>query len=132
MLGALALAALVPLVLLYQRTWSNNERRRRREVYSDDDDALLLNLAEPQTRWFNMGYWDTHTDSFPDACAQLCRKVAQAARLEPHQRICVRPRASCCFVRCTLMLLVFRRSATARVTRRSCLRASSPQSLMSA
>ncbi|KAK4331124.1 methyltransferase type 11, McyJ-like protein [Rhodotorula toruloides] len=88
MLGALALAALVPLVLLYQRTWSNNERRRRREVYSDDDDALLLNLAEPQTRWFNMGYWDTHTDSFADACAQLCRKVAQAARLEPHQRIC--------------------------------------------
>ncbi|KAL7336345.1 S-adenosyl-L-methionine-dependent methyltransferase [Rhodotorula toruloides] len=90
MLWALALAALVSLVLLYRRTWTSSERRRRREVYADDDDALLLNLAEPSTRWFNMGYWDTHTRSFPDACAHLCRRVAHAARLnEPHhQRIC--------------------------------------------
>lgn len=94
MLWALALAALISLVLLYRRTWTSSERRRRREVYADDDDALLLNLAEPSTRWFNMGYWDTHTRSFPDACAHLCRRVAHAARLnEPHhQRICVRPR----------------------------------------
>ncbi|BGP35736.1 hypothetical protein JCM10296v2_007588 [Rhodotorula toruloides] len=35
-----------------------------------------------------MGYWDTNTRSFPDACAHLCHKVARAARLEPHQRIC--------------------------------------------
>ncbi|KAJ8291513.1 Erythromycin 3''-O-methyltransferase [Rhodotorula toruloides] len=90
MLWALALAALISLVLLYRRTWTSSERRRRREVYADDDDALLLNLAEPSTRWFNMGYWDTHTRSFPDACAHLCRRVAHAARLnEPHhQRIC--------------------------------------------
>lgn len=96
-LAALALAVAVPLVVLSLSGWTGSSSnshhgrgRRRREVYSDDDDALLLNLAEPHTQWFNMGYWENSTRSFPDAAAELCRRVARAARLEPHRRICVR------------------------------------------
>lgn len=30
----------------------------RPSVYADDLDALALNVNPPETRWFNMGYWN--------------------------------------------------------------------------
>lgn len=68
-------------------------RSRASELY-DDADAILLNLRPPETRWFNMGLWtdSIDADDFPRAAEQLCRTVAQAARLQRGERICVSPR----------------------------------------
>ncbi|GAA5871861.1 hypothetical protein JCM1840_004020 [Sporobolomyces johnsonii] len=61
---------------------------RASEVY-EEGDALTLNLALPPQRWFNMGYWKQGgTESFPDAAAELCRRVAVAAKLQPGERLC--------------------------------------------
>ncbi|POY74952.1 hypothetical protein BMF94_1928 [Rhodotorula taiwanensis] len=80
-LGVLLVAAVCSLRSL--------RRRQRTELY-DDADAVLLNLRLPQSRWFNMGYWTAGTaaDDFPSAAAELCRRVAQAARLKAHERVC--------------------------------------------
>ncbi|GJN94148.1 hypothetical protein Rhopal_007222-T1 [Rhodotorula paludigena] len=61
-----------------------------REIYGDDDaDALLLNIDEPRSRWFNMGYWTARPrTTFPEAAAELCRRVALAAGLSSGQRVC--------------------------------------------
>lgn len=94
-LGVLLVAAVCSLRSL--------RRRQRTELY-DDADAVLLNLRLPQSRWFNMGYWTAGTaaDDFPSAAAELCRRVAQAARLKAHERVCVRSCSSSslrCFLR---------------------------------
>ncbi|GAA5896096.1 hypothetical protein JCM5296_006244 [Sporobolomyces johnsonii] len=61
---------------------------RASEVY-EEGDSLTLNLALPPQRWFNMGYWKQGgTESFPDAAAELCRRVAVAAKLQPGERLC--------------------------------------------
>ncbi|GAA6057320.1 hypothetical protein JCM3770_001088 [Rhodotorula araucariae] len=80
--AGILLSALVPVLI--RRLASSSSAR---EVYDDDADAVLLNLEQPATRWFNMGLW-APARSFPDAAAELCRRVAHAARLEPNMRIC--------------------------------------------
>ncbi|GAA5923137.1 hypothetical protein JCM1841_000083 [Sporobolomyces salmonicolor] len=61
---------------------------RASEVY-EESDSLTLNLTVPPTRWFNMGWWKQgRTETFPDAAAELCRRVAVAAKLRPGERIC--------------------------------------------
>ncbi|GAA5856671.1 hypothetical protein JCM9279_004867 [Rhodotorula babjevae] len=58
------------------------------DLYDDGAEGLLLNLDEPLTRWFNLGWWAPEERSFAHAAAELCRRVAKAARLEPNQRVC--------------------------------------------
>ncbi|KAG0660016.1 hypothetical protein C6P46_004817 [Rhodotorula mucilaginosa] len=90
-------AAVCTLVLAAAGAGYISWRRPRAasELY-DDADAILLNLKPPETRWFNMGYWidSVGPDDFPRAAEQLCRTVAQAARLQRGERICVSPRRS--------------------------------------
>ncbi|GAA6015178.1 hypothetical protein JCM10207_003630 [Rhodosporidiobolus poonsookiae] len=58
-----------------------------KELY-DDTDAVLLNAVEAKSRWFNMGYWTRGgQESFPEAAAEHCRRVALAGRLTSHQRV---------------------------------------------
>ena len=89
-LTGLAAPTLLPALWARLRARSSDA-----DLYDDGAEGLLLNLAEPPTRWFNMGSWENEGKgeggSFPQAAAQLCRRVAQAARLEPGQRVCVRP-----------------------------------------
>ncbi|GAA5894863.1 hypothetical protein JCM8208_006089 [Rhodotorula glutinis] len=83
-LAGLALPTLLPALWARLRAPSSDA-----DLYDAGAEALLLNLDEPQTRWFNMGSWDASGQrSFAEAAAQLCRRVAQAARLEPGQRVC--------------------------------------------
>ncbi|KPV73059.1 uncharacterized protein RHOBADRAFT_46153 [Rhodotorula graminis WP1] len=82
-LAGLAVPTLLPAL------WARlTARSSDADLYDDGADALVLNLDEPSTRWFNMGYWPPGERSFSSAAAELCRQVARAARLEPGQRIC--------------------------------------------
>ncbi|GAA5850113.1 hypothetical protein JCM8547_001016 [Rhodosporidiobolus lusitaniae] len=81
LLAGLVLPRLVPLILAQvQRTGSS-------EAY-DEDDTLVLNLDSPTSRWHNMGWWVLGgTESFAEAAAEHCRRVAFAANLKPGQRV---------------------------------------------
>lgn len=90
----LSTAAVCTLVLAAASAGYVCWRRPRASELYDDADAILLNLKPPETRWFNMGLWtdSVDADDFPRAAEQLCRTVAEAARLQRGERICVSPR----------------------------------------
>ncbi|BGP20574.1 hypothetical protein JCM10213_003834 [Rhodosporidiobolus nylandii] len=61
--------------------------RNQHELY-EDSDALLLNLEAPRERWFNMGWWlRSGKESFSEAAAEHCRRVAAAAGVESGSRV---------------------------------------------
>ncbi|ORY92436.1 S-adenosyl-L-methionine-dependent methyltransferase [Leucosporidium creatinivorum] len=59
----------------------------RQSVYEDDRDVLALNTIAPPTRWFNLGWWEEGTTSFPEAAAELCRRVASRAEISKGSRV---------------------------------------------
>ncbi|KEC85810.1 MULTISPECIES: SAM-dependent methyltransferase [unclassified Acinetobacter] len=49
-------------------------------------DAKMLG-DNAECAWTNLGYWDEATSSYPQACQQLAKRLAQAVQLTPHDRV---------------------------------------------
>ncbi|WFD41425.1 hypothetical protein MPSI1_000052 [Malassezia psittaci] len=47
---------------------------------------LAWNVKRPQSEWLNMGDW-SHTQSFPEACEALARRLQEAAQIPEQARV---------------------------------------------